>query len=227
MSEEDARGLAEETAAKLGLDDFICSGSRMDALYHPGAEAEDAPRKGVYEFMFTRRIGGVNITYTADDGNIINNISGKADAISGENEEDFYFKPWMFEKVRIFIDDEGVLCLIWNSPYAVKGTVTENTALLPFEDIHNTFDKMITVAHNTYDTSEDNLTCDMYITEARLGLMRVTEKDIGTSGLVIPVWDFFGYYEDSEGNVYGRNGYCSMLTINAIDGSIIDRGFGY
>ena len=57
--------------------------------------------------------------------------------------------------------------------------------------------------------------------------MRVTEQDIGTRGLLIPVWDFFGSYEDSRGTVFSESSYRSMLTINAIDGSIIDREIGF
>ncbi|NLB42889.1 MAG: hypothetical protein GX815_11660, partial [Clostridiales bacterium] len=67
-------------------------------------------------------------------------------------------------------------------------------------------------------------------------LMRVTEQDVGDSGLVIPVWDFFGTLtlkskpgqpNLAEGDDGGRYTYTSFLTINAIDGSIIDRELGY
>ena len=41
-------------------------------------------------------------------------------------------------------------------------------------------------SRQAYTTAaEDDFTCDMYITEVRLGLMRVTEQDIGTRGLLI------------------------------------------
>ena len=219
-SMEDAQKLAEEIVSELELNDFICSGSRVRALYNITVDADDDERKGVYEFMFTRMVNGVTVTYTGDDGN-----SGKH--ISGEKEDAIYILPWMYEKIRIIIDDEGVLSFLWNSPYVVEETITQDTTMLPFEDIHNTFTQMITVVDNIYDTAEDDFTCDMYITEVRLGLMRVTEQDIGTRGLLIPVWDFFGSYEDSRGTVFSESSYCSMLTINAIDGSIIDREIGF
>ena len=57
------------------------------------------------------------------------------------------------------------------------------------------------------------------------------------SGVLVPVWDFFGSFEgfyteeqqvqgapETFGN-YDTN--MSYLTINAIDGSVIDRGLGY
>ena len=220
MSEADAKKLAEETVSALGLTELVCSAGRAAALYNSMTEAEDAPRRGVYEFMFTRQIGGVTITYTGDDGSSI-------DATKEDVEAGFFAMPWLYEKVRMIIDDGGVLCLVWNSPYVVQETVTEDTAMLPFEDICNTFEKMITVVGNVYDTSENGLTCDMTVTEARLGLMRVTEKDIGASGLVIPVWDFFGYIERSDGIKTSQDGCRALLTINAIDGSVNYRNIGY
>lgn len=221
MNGQDARKLAEDAVAGLGLSDFVCSGHRIDTPYDFANDAEDAPRKGVYEFMFTRQIGGVTITYTNDDGN-------EADVgDSAKCGEGYYAMPWNYEKVRIIVDDQGILCLLWNSPYAVNDILTDSSAMKPFSEIQSIFENMMPVVDNIYDTSEQGLTCDMYITELRLGLMRVTEKDIGTSGLLIPVWDFMGYTEDSEGEVYGKDGYNSQLTINAIDGSIINRAFGY
>jgi hypothetical protein len=127
MDEKDAKTLAEDTVAALGLSDFVCSGQRIDTLYDPTLDAEDAPRRGVYEYMFTRQIGGVALTYTNDDGN------------EGDDKNKFeqFAPPWMYEKIRIIIDDKGILCLMWNSPCVVTGTVTDATTLKPFSEIQS------------------------------------------------------------------------------------------
>lgn len=221
ISEADAGTLAEDTITALGLSDFVCSGSRLNALYNVMVDAEDAKREGVYEFMFTRQIAGVAITYTNDEGNQSENDN------KDDPDEAFYAMPWLYEKVHVIIDDGGVLCLVWNSPYVVTDTVAEDTAMLPFKDIQNTFESMITVVNNRYDTSENGVSCDMYITEVRLGLMRVREENGESTGLVIPVWDFFGYFKESDGIEIGRDGYNALLTANAINGSVVDRGLGY
>jgi hypothetical protein len=70
--------------------------------------------------------------------------------------------------------------------------------------------------------------------------MRVAQKDNPHEFLLIPVWDFYGYVELAynnqsesqyvldENNMHNyRNHRYSFLTINAIDGSIIDRSLGY
>ena len=142
-----------------------------------------------------------------------------------------YAQPWLFEKLRIFVDGEGIRFLLWNSPSSLEEVVTENTAMLPFEDIQSIFEKMMPIVDNPHIVTSSEWTSDIYIHEVRLGLMRVTERDIGQSGLLVPVWDFLGHSErvhvDEEPIIEGQSGYTSMLTINAIDGSIIDRLAGY
>ena len=52
-----------------------------------------------------------------------------------------------------------------------------------------------------------------------------------TTGIMVPVWDVFGgsqtEYEDHTEINTGEHSRQSMLTINALDGTIIDRGLGY
>lgn len=63
--------------------------------------------------------------------------------------------------------------------------------------------------------------------------MRIIEPNSTTSGILIPVWDFFGtatYYNENNGQTVPIKDYDlnkSYLTINAIDGSVIDRNLGY
>ena len=55
-----------------------------------------------------------------------------------------------------------------------------------------------------------------------LGMMRVAKKDSSNEYYYLPVWDFIGHYGESNGGTE-----MSFLTINAIDGSLVDRGLGY
>lgn len=70
---------------------------------------------------------------------------------------------------------------------------------------------------------------------ATAGFMNLLQT--ANPGVLVPVWDFFGSFEgfyteeqqaqgapETFGN-YDTN--MSYLTINAIDGSVIDRGLGY
>lgn len=105
-------------------------------------------------------------------------------------------------------------------------------------------------SHNGEDTSDPG--CTAKVTKVELGLMRVAKAD-SDDYYYIPVWNFFtdlehtdGYYErtgieafswedhdfvDEEGNSTIMK--CSYpqawgaVTINALDGSVIDRDLGY
>ena len=67
-----------------------------------------------------------------------------------------------------------------------------------------------------------------------IGYARIYEPSTDAhTGLLVPVWDFFGtrkiesdYYGDNYSDTTDDPTW-SYLTINAVDGSIIDRGLGY
>ena len=64
------------------------------------------------------------------------------------------------------------------------------------------------------------------IENIRFGYARIAEQNRSGSSLLVPAWDFFGTISDFNG--ISRSDYgTSLITINAIDGSIIDRGLGY
>ena len=55
---------------------------------------------------------------------------------------------------------------------------------------------------------------------------RISEADNFDSGLLVPVWDFEGTIDD--GYSWEKEAMPeSVLTINAIDGTIIDHTLGY
>lgn len=201
ITPEEALALSMKTMDELEIEGFVCSGQRAFTFPEEGFS--------IYEFMFTRSIMGIPINYTNDDG-----CEFDSDAIA---------PTWAYEKIRIFVDAAGVSYFLYNSPYEIRETVYENVTLLPFPEIQSIFERMVPVVNNFYD--EYGRECRMNIHEVKLGLMRITEQNSKDTGLIIPVWDFMGTYEE-EGTFFD-DAYTSLLTINAVDGSIIDRGLGY
>ena len=68
------------------------------------------------------------------------------------------------------------------------------------------------------------------ITSVRLGMVTIPEQN-GEGGLTVPCWDFMGniwaeeeFPESWKQTGMMQDGSFSYLTINAIDGSIIQRG---
>lgn len=161
---------------------------------------------------YVRTLGGVPITYTGETGTHL------------ESEEN-YAPPWQYEAITMIIDGTGIQEFNWNSPYTEPEIVTGDTNLLSFAEVQQVFEKMILINNSAYEIG-----LQINISSVQLGLMRVTNPERRDSGLLIPVWDFFGSItvlpDDEEPYLFGRADD-SLLTINAIDGSIIDRGLGY
>lgn len=145
--------------------------------------------------------------------------------------------------LRVIVNEHGVLRAIWESADAeeVRKKIAENTALLPFDEVMHVFAEQIGQQGNfLVQHGEPPISRTLYITEIRLGYMRTTKADQTDPYRLIPVWDFFGYetnvfasQADTEWKLDENNASTrpalghSYLTVNALDGSIINRVLGY
>jgi hypothetical protein len=70
---------------------------------------------------------------------------------------------------------------------------------------------------------------DFEINRVTLSLHRIIEQNSNESGLLVPVWSFYGKLVTDPDDPVFRSEILgvSFLTINAIDGSIIDLYKGY
>lgn len=129
------------------------------------------------------------------------------------------------EEIVVALNDSGIILFSYDHAMDRFETVTSNVELISWDEI-------IPMAENNmfYKTYvEDSYTMEINIEKIVLGYMCIAKKDdIGTM-LIIPVWDFIGtsQYTDESGRTTGNNAQKSYLTMNAIDGSIIDRSLGY
>ena len=140
--------------------------------------------------------------------------------------EEGYNHQRNYEKLLVTVDKDGVAGVRYDAPYVVEETLAEQTNLLPFATIEEIFDKMILVYDNNLnDGTRDKTYMTYHIQTVRLGLVNIPEKN-SENGLLVPAWTFLGYiHYDSpyENDDVGTNGLKPFLTINAVDGSIIDR----
>ena len=102
---------------------------------------------------------------------------------------------------------------------------------MPFEEIQQIFREMIQKKYS--DFAQAGIDMKFQVEEIRLGYMRVMEKGNPTEGTMVPVWDFLGTRTMNHTNsdepyteTFGGP-FESFLTINAMDGTVIDRDLGY
>lgn len=146
---------------------------------------------------------------------------------AGYMEEEYAAAPEQ-ESISIGIRDGRVAHCMWMKPFHVTETVNENVTLLPFDEIKEIFRKNIFLS---IFADEDMSAIRLYVTDVKLSYMRIRQKDSDAYWL-LPVWDFLGYAKKSENEQLNEQALRefagqTLLTVNAIDGSVIDRTFGY
>lgn len=214
ISEEEARTKADDLMQKLGLSDTYqwYEGGLYSEIQdiRKGGDWEPGYRK-LYIFRYMRSMDGVFTTFDP---------TGKHE--EGWNGDDYVKKDWPLENIEIRVNDSGIVGFDYNAPLEVTETVVENSNMKSFDEVRGTFEQMVTVANAKVDSDLDS---DVVIEIDRvvLGYARISEADSYDTGLMVPVWDFQGKKTDEYGTEY-KGG---IMTINAIDGSVIDRSLGY
>ncbi len=128
------------------------------------------------------------------------------------------------ESLCVIIDDEGLQDLYWYQPYDIDGTLQEDCSLLPFDSVMQVARNILPLTLASYE--REGTGARAWITDIRLGYLRVMQPNQPETLTLIPVWDFYGTVTFNGSFV--QNWAChSWLTINAIDGTVIDRQYGY
>lgn len=202
-----------------GLDDFTVS-----TVQYAPEQITAHPDDPMYRALCTRTVGAARSAYCDDWAYDCTDMFGPS---------------WAYENLSVWIDRDGIQAFEWAAPIRVCSTVVENAALLPFDEIMEIYLRMV----HTKFAAAINLTdpdlrygatirSQYDIDRIELTLQRIQEPDVWDSALLVPVWNFYGVntrtevedYIESEESRWLCN---SMLSINAIDGTVIDVHKGY
>lgn len=214
ISEEEAREASDTFMKNVGLDStyqYYEGGLYSEVRdIRKGEDTREGYRK-VYIFRYMRYVDGAFVTFDA---------TSKHE--EGWNGDDYSKKDWPVECVEIRVNDSGIVGFDYNAPLEVTETVVDKSNLKSFDEIKDTFEKMVMITNAKTDSELDS-GVTVQVNRAVLGYARISEADSYDTGLLVPVWDFEGKVTDEYGSEYMG----SVMTINAIDGSIIDRSLGY
>lgn len=221
ISYEDAEKTAKESIEKLGLD---LSVTHWDyAVFCHGEEGarETGMLDAGYEFQFARCLDGVPVTYELSFG-------------GGLEDMDSTLTPWGYERCSMIVGDDGIQKITLINPYDIGEIQTENVKLMDFDSIIGIYEQMMEVSNADIVNYEAKRT--YHIRNIKFGYTRIYDPAADNdTGLLVPVWDFFGGFdaemsEGDEGFTHKNSGEYSsqsFMTINAIDGSVINRELGY
>lgn len=178
----------------------------------------------------TRKIGGAQETFVHTSLGLL------------EKKEEAGYAPSVGQDiVKIQFSPGGSAYVVWEYPKKILAAENENARLLPFDQIQKNAREAFGYIASPSEIKGSLLYYRIVIEDIRLGYMTVKRAGGGYS--TIPVWDFFGHYyggytsveesgwadldENNEHRFDAYDGATSMLTLNAMDGSIIDRWAGY
>ena len=131
---------------------------------------------------------------------------------------------WTPEYIEINIYNGEMYEVYWNNPSKLIGIDNENVAIIDWEEAKEIFT----------DQMDYMLTADLpggvkevHINRIELGLVKLLMKDSESDYKLVPSWSFFGYYEDEKTEDAENGALVCFMTINALDGSVVDRGWMY
>ena len=217
MTREEAEKVAMQCLGDLGINDMRIDKAGICTWRDLSFVQTD---KQCYSFSYTRMYRGIPVT------NVQASVSlGTDDPNVPEFPEPEYTRVYDPERLTVYVDDTGVVDVYWYHPDEDDSVLSQNVELKPFDEIvQNAKDNIFYKNYTAYGSE-----CHIHITSIELGMMRVMKKDAPGEYMMIPVWDFIGNHEhimDGESHwlPFGDQSY---VTINAIDGSHINRDWGY
>ena len=174
-----------------------------------GVTSGEMENGDVYQYIFTRQIAGIPVIHTADG---CFSVTSAADMYSD--------RQFPYETLFIIITPEGKTKWCYISPYQIGETLAEDTPLLSFDEIMDITGALLPLSYQyqeKYLTVREQDKVRYTVGRITFGYTRVKQRNNPNECMLIPCWDFFNAEQADE----------SLLTINAIDGTVIDRTYGY
>ena len=226
---DQAKNIAEELLKDLKIEGMNLNAAAFTPamgdinIYSTQSAAETNPY--YYTFYFTKQFDGISWTYT-------NPYFNESDITKQ------YAEMWKDEYIKVMVDDTGIVLLQWVSPANIIETFDDNVTLLSFNDMIQKFIQQLQTS-GAYALNDKIVKREFTINEIRLGYAKVARQNNPDQYLLVPAWDFFGTCKnymakdildpsyDQDNAIVENNFRQSFMTINAIDGSIINRNLGY
>ena len=171
-----------------------------------------------YQVDYTRDIDGFPVTDEMQMGGGLESMEST-------------LETWSYEKIQFTVNKDGIQHVEINNLYEIGEQQVANVELMTFPEIAKIFESMLQIQNSDMTYSKGKA---FDIDHVTLGYMRVYDPGAdNVSGLLVPVWDFFGkmvdyaVYEDQEYTNVSAEPTFSRLTVNAADGTVINRELGY
>jgi hypothetical protein len=192
-----------------------------------------------------RYVNGVQVSSVDDSIKYNMNPNEAPPENTGRREIPQMTQNWVYEEFNMSVTEHGILILVWRSPYEVIETIVSESNLISFDDTVSIFENMFRIKYSGWKSwlveeykrnghGDLTLNHEGEITRVTLSMRRITEQNSIERGLLVPVWDFYGTvktYSTLKGETHSMSSHPwsgePLMTINAVDGTIIDLAKGY
>lgn len=239
-SKEESIAQGNALMQALGLQNFVLTDAQQWNVELPGDN-------GIWRLYYAPTVNGFPVpgvrqdTTQTHDGTVYQDYQYWDYACKDSENPDTV--SWYLENIYLDVGKDGILSFNWTAPSTQPVVQQPQSALLPFEEIASIANTMLPevivgpketplTQLDQYNGFETRM--DVDITKVSLSLMRIRDKGF-LQGTIVPVWDFWGTSDwyDAEPNAYGYQekgmnyDFQPMLTLNAVDGTVVDRQLGY
>jgi len=169
-----------------------------------------------YRVYFARVLRGVLVTPVMQQG------AGDSSYFNSGKAQPGYHLPLPYEELYVDVGEDGIFQVRYQNPLRIGQTLAASPALLPFNQVLDIFGSVSPLKYASFESADNN---GIQIDRIVLGYMNLQNKDQPDRHQMVPVWDFFGTRTIDQER-YSFANY-ALFTINAIDGTVIDRDLGY
>lgn len=222
MSPEEAQALADAAVQTVapgyvmtawGVEESVPVSAASHGRMENQTEFPDYPE--YYVFCYTPVIGGIPQLATFTDC----------------ASDDSMMFPFRCNRIYIAVDADGIAAAYWQAPeeYGERRDCT----LLSFDQIMDVAKSLLPLTQADVEKRYGNRQACIQVSRVTLSYCRVQKRDQPGSYELVPVWDFFGQYGYMDNGEFhaitmeDEGPYNTLLTINGIDGTVIDRNYGY
>ena len=177
INDEDAQNIAKQVLNNLGIKNMKIGEVNLGYIVKVGNDGKAAMKKECYEISI----------YRCHNSIFAPQIIGRGSNVESEGN---YSMPVEQEYMKVFVDDEGIICFVWSSPMETAEVLNQNVAIKDFSEIKEYFKQQFL---NLYSYDSENFEyIEYHIDKIVLNLARIKIPDKSDEYMVVPVWDFFG-----------------------------------
>ena len=223
MTPEEAIEIAERTFKEMGAGDDV----QVANIYYV-----DIPKFMGFDQMYCY---GIELKRCIENVPIQINHSSKIGA--QQDNSDFsnqFTRAVPFEEMTIFINDLGIIDLLWREPIETVELLNNNVSLVSTDEVIEEFKKQFLYSYSYAGTvdpdgPQGSLEYNLYNIDLSYSLARIpNQEDVF---MAIPLWEFYATvpiaYFDRDMNPFMETQYENLLTINAVDKSRFVHQWGY